>query len=83
MKVKLTKQAKKDLKYLDKKIRDKIYEKLRLIYSEKQGLRKLKSDEAKGKMRIGNYRVIYRIDKDKKTIIVTDIILRKDAYRNI
>jgi len=82
MKVKLTKQAKKDLKSLDKKFRDRVYEKLRQIYWEKESLRKLKSDENRGKIRVGKYRILYRFDKNK-TIIVTDIIQRKDAYRNL
>ncbi len=43
----------------------------------------LKGENKRYRYRVGAYRVIYCIDKEKKKVIVTLIAPRPSAYRNI
>ena len=43
----------------------------------------LRGEERLYRYRIGNYRIIYKIDKNAKKIIVSLISTRTSAYRNI
>jgi mRNA interferase RelE/StbE len=43
----------------------------------------LKGEKRRYRYRLGDYRVIYNIDKEKKKVIVTLIAIRPSAYRNI
>lgn len=43
----------------------------------------LKSEKKRYRYRVGTYRVIYSIDKEKNKVIVTLISPRSSAYRNI
>lgn len=42
---------------------------------------KLEKDETKRRLRIGDYRIIYKIDKDNGRVIVVKIAPRGDAYK--
>lgn len=72
-------------KYLDKITnpdQDKIINAIQNL-SENQrpsGVKKLSSRDA-WRIRIGNHRVIYEIDDEKKIILIVDIGHRKDIYR--
>ncbi|HPZ08652.1 MAG TPA: type II toxin-antitoxin system RelE/ParE family toxin [Candidatus Eremiobacteraeota bacterium] len=81
MKVKLTKSAKKDVNQLDKDIKKRIYTKIRLLRQGKIPIITLKGHKTTGKMKMDDYRIIYQIDKKNKIINITDVILRKDAYK--
>ena len=43
----------------------------------------LKGEKRRYRYRVGDYRVIYSIDKEKSKVIVTLIASRPSAYRNI
>ena len=43
----------------------------------------LKNEDKKYRYRVGDYRVIYKIDKEAKKVAVTLISPRSSAYRNI
>jgi len=43
----------------------------------------LKGEKKRYRYRVGDYRIIYSIDKDNSKIIVTLIAPRQSAYRNI
>ena len=43
----------------------------------------LKGEKRRYRYRVGDYRVIYSVDKEKKKVIVTLIAPRPSAYRNI
>ena len=43
----------------------------------------LKGEKRRYRYRVGDYRVIYAIDKENKKVVVTLIAARPSAYRNI
>ncbi len=43
--------------------------------------RKLHGSESSFRIRIGDYRVIYQVDLEKKIIVIYHVRHRKDAYR--
>ncbi|MCH7886936.1 MAG: type II toxin-antitoxin system RelE/ParE family toxin [Candidatus Marinimicrobia bacterium] len=46
------------------------------------GCRKLRDSESFYRIRVGDYRVVYNIDKKRKMITIYYIRHRKDAYRS-
>ena len=46
-------------------------------------IKRLRGEEKRYRYRVGDYRVIYSIDKNPKKVIVTLISQRPSAYRNI
>lgn len=43
----------------------------------------LKGEKRRYRYRVGDYRVIYGVDKNKNKVIITLIAARSSAYRNI
>lgn len=83
MKVKLSKSAKKDIKNLHKDIRKRVYKEIGLLRQGVTGITRLKGHKDRGKIKVGNYRVRYEIDRKTKTATITEVVLRKDAYRDL
>jgi mRNA interferase RelE/StbE len=77
------KSAKKDLKKLDRDTRKKVEEEIKLLRQGKARITTLSGHKDSGKIKIGNYRIRYDIDRKEKLIKVTEITLRKDAYRDL
>lgn len=48
-----------------------------------RNIKVLRGEKKRYRYRVGNYRVIYSIDKENKKVIVTLIALRPVVYRNI
>jgi mRNA interferase RelE/StbE len=46
-----------------------------------EGNEKLEGTDDGFRIRIGDYRVIYRVDDKERQVKVTDVLPRKDAYR--
>jgi mRNA interferase RelE/StbE len=79
-----SKAAKKDLKKLDKNIILKIDEKLKDLVSGKQGLdiKKIVSSEAEAyRLRISNYRVVFKVQQEQILILVVAVGCRADVYK--
>ncbi len=78
--------AKKDLEKIDKLWQRRIKKNLQML-SENPALLKNKITKLKGKykdyfrLRVGNYRVIFRVEKKKLVILVVRIAHRKEIYR--
>lgn len=82
MQLKFTKAAEKELVNIDKTISHRILEKTLQLQDNPYGLGSQKLEGGKGyRIRLGDYRVIYTIDKDSKTVIITKIGHRKEIYR--
>lgn len=82
MKLKLTSKAQKELDRLDDKIALRISQKIYLLENNPYGQNSQKLGGGKGyRIRIGDYRVVYTIDKVSKTITVIRIRHRRDVYR--
>lgn len=75
-------KAAKALEKIEKPVKSRIIEKLRELgeYPDKTGKRLKYSDF--WSLRIGDYRVIYEINKDKNQVIVLFIGHRKNVYDN-
>lgn len=84
MKIDLVKSAEKELLRLDKKTGEIILSKIKLLAKNPYGQDSQKLGGGKGyRIRFGDYRIIYAIDKKSKTITVARIRHRKDAYKKL
>lgn len=75
-------RAKKDLLLLDKETRRKIYDTIYKLADDPKILyiKKLRGSTGVRRLRVGNYSILYKQDKD---IIIINIKHRKDVYRNL
>ena len=79
--------AAKELKRLPRAVQIKIFDGLRLLASDPFSLllpiRKMegRSNENRFRLRVGQYRVIYEVQKEKVVIFVIRVGHRKDVYR--
>ncbi len=82
MRISFVKSAERELLRLDKKLGQRIFHKISLLKDAPYGQNSQKLENGKGyRMRIGDYRVVYAIDKENQTIIVIKIRHRKEVYR--
>lgn len=79
MRLQITKSAEKSIKRLDTSTRARVIEGIRKLPDG--DIRKLKGYENDYRLRIGNYRVIYKTDGD--TIIISDVLPRGEAYKRL
>ena len=83
--VKLKTSVEKDLKKIPREHIERIFGAIEHLQDDarpKQS-KKLKDTDRTYRLRVGDYRVIYQIDDEKKEIIVFHIRHRKDVYRNL
>jgi mRNA interferase RelE/StbE len=82
MKVSYSKSSEKEILSLEKVLAQRIAQKIMLLevnpYS--QGSQKL-SGNTGYRIRIGDYRVIYTVDKIAKTVTIIKVAHRKEVYR--
>ncbi len=80
-----SKRADKYFDTLDKKIKQQVLKKIRLLQTncEKLDIKKLKSRHTLYRLRVGNLRAIYSIKYDRIVIYVVAIGHRKNVYRNL
>lgn len=78
----IPKSVEKQLNNLPKKQRQKIIEAIKFlgVVPRPDGVKKLKGYDQTYRIRIGDYRVIYKIEDDQMIILVLSAIHRKDAY---
>lgn len=82
MKILITKSASKQLLKIPHKQRLKIEEKIEQLVNLPASPQSRKLSGRPGwRLRIGDYRVLYFIDKKKKSITVLSVQHRKNAYR--
>lgn len=81
-KLKILPQAQKDLDHLRGKIFNKIKNEIILLSHNPRPYGSLKLTNEEGyRIRIGDYRVLYRIDDTSKKIFIYRVKHRKEAYR--
>jgi mRNA interferase RelE/StbE len=80
-KIIFVKRAIKDLDNLNEDVKEKIKEKLKVLMSDPTSNSKKLSNPIIGsyRFRVGDYRVIFDIDKDK--VVILRIGNRKDIYK--
>lgn len=82
MKILFVKSAEKELLSLNKSLGQRIVQKISLLKNNPYGQNSQKLEGSKGyRIRIGEYRVVYIIDKENKTILIIKIGHRKEIYR--
>jgi len=83
-KILITKSAFKELENLPKAFRSNIIAKIDELAVEPRpsGVRKLESFTNSYRIRVGSYRVIYKIEDSELIIEVIKVSDRKDVYRN-
>lgn len=83
--IELKKSVERDIRKIPKKEIKRIVEAIERLAEEPRpsGSRKIKTTERTYRIRSGDYMVIYQIDEAEKTVLITHIRHRKDAYRNI
>jgi mRNA interferase RelE/StbE len=83
-KILISKSALKELKDIPKIFRGNIISKINDLAIEPRpnGVRKLEGFKNSYRVRIGNYRVVYKIEDSELIIEVVKISDRKDVYRN-
>jgi mRNA interferase RelE/StbE len=72
----------KQLDDLPKKQRERLISAIRLLVDEPRpsGVKKLKGYDKTYRIRVGDYRIIYKIEDQEKLILILSSIHRKDAY---
>ena len=78
----IPKLVQKQLDDLPKKQRELLISAIRLLVDEPRpsGVKKLKGYDKTYRIRVGDYRIIYKIEDQEKLILVLSSIHRKDAY---
>ena len=82
MKILFVKSAEKEILNLNKTLGQRIFQKIGLLANDPYGQNSQKLEGNKGyRIRIGDYRVVYAIDKENKTILIIKIGHRREIYR--
>lgn len=82
MKISFVTSAERELLRLNKKLGQRILQKIGLLKDNPYGQNSQKLEGGKGyRIRIGDYRVVYTIDKDKQRILIIKIGHRREIYR--
>ena len=73
----------KELKKLPEKNQSKVFQTIHQLelYPRPIGGKKLKGSEHRWRIRIGDYRILYELNTDTKTVEIFRILHRKDVYR--
>ncbi len=81
--IQLLKSADRDIRKIDKQQIKRILSAIRALSDEPFPTqhRKLRGSESSFRLRVGDYRVIYEVDKGKEIIEIFYVRHRKDAYR--
>lgn len=79
--VKLSKEAEKDLKKLDNKARKQVVAKLEELKQDpRHNAKTLKRDPNTWSRRVGDYRILYEINKKEVVVTVIRVGHRKEVY---
>jgi len=75
--------ARKELQALSRTVAKRILEKVELLVLNPRpsGCKKLRGHSSLWRLRVGEYRVIYSIDDDKRVVDVSVVRHRSEAYR--
>ena len=85
--VELTESAAKEFKKLQRPVKGNVLEAFQFLsqnpYSELFKIKKLKGLDSLYRIRIGDYRIVFEIKKQKLVILIIRIGHRKDVYEKI
>ena len=82
MEILFKKSAEKELLSLPKPLAKRIFQKISLLAENPHGQGSQKLEKGRGyRIRIGDHRVVYAIDKKRKTVFIIKIGHRREVYR--
>lgn len=83
MRLEITEPAEKDLSNLDKKTQKRIKTTLERLITHPQAvdLKKLQGNPERWRIRVGDWRVILQIDREKEVLYIMRVRHRREAYR--
>lgn len=82
MRIDFVKSAEKELRRLDKKLAGRLLEKIQKLGNDPYGQDSQKLGGGKGyRIRLGDYRIVYIIDKSNRLVTVIKIGHRREIYR--
>lgn len=82
MKILYTRATEKQISQLEKVLLKRIYTKIGLLSSNPYPPDSQKLTEDLGyRVRVGDYRIVYKVNKEAKTIIIIKIAHRREVYR--
>lgn len=82
MNISFVKSAEKELLNLDKNLAKRILDKISLLEDDPYGQNSQKLGGGKGhRIRIGDYRVVYIVDKTAKEVTIVRIRHRREVYK--
>jgi mRNA interferase RelE/StbE len=81
-KISLTRRAEKDLKSLDRSMKNRTVTAITALADDPRppGCKKIQSEEGVWRIRIGDWRIGYTINDSSQEIIVIRIVHRKEFY---
>ena len=81
--VELTRAAARQVKRLPAEVRERILARLEALAEDPRpaGVRKLAGTEDGYRVRVGAYRVLYRVEDDRLVVLVVRVSHRREAYR--
>lgn len=78
-----TAPALRDLRRIDRQTAERIRAAVRRYAETQHGdVRKLEAQEGRYRLRVGEYRVIFRLERGRLVIVVLHVRHRSDAYRS-
>ena len=78
----LTPQARRDMRRLDRAVRQRIFDALDNYVAEHRGsVRKLTGREDEWRLRVGDWRIRFRSDARVRIVVVLRVLPRGEAYR--
>lgn len=83
-KIEFLKTAEKEFYRLPKQIQERIAKKLEGLKTDPypSGIKALTNGQGRLRLRVGDYRVIYRVENDVLVILIITVGHRKNIYRN-
>lgn len=82
MKISFSKSAEKEILSLDRTLSQRIFKKINLLAKNPFGKGSIKLGGGKGyRIRVGDYRVVYMIDANKKEVVIIKIRHRREVYK--
>ncbi|HNS21473.1 MAG TPA: type II toxin-antitoxin system RelE/ParE family toxin [Sedimentisphaerales bacterium] len=75
----------KDLRSLPQSVVSRVFKQIEALQENPipRGSRKLSAAEELYRVRVGDYRIVYGVDKDARQVVVYYVRHRRDAYRHL
>lgn len=82
--VELTRAAARQVKRLPPEVRERILARLETLAEDPRphGVRKISGTEDGYRVRVGAYRILYRVEDDRLLVLVVRVAHRREVYRN-